>query len=135
MRHGPSSRTGASRGAPTGPDYRPDDPVDFVVVGAGAAGGIVARELSRTGFRVVVLEQGPYLRESDFSHDEIAVVVRATRVVQVAIVQRQLDDERHEERAPQDRPREHDAGVLGAETDEGSHEDGRHDQQPVDDDE
>jgi choline dehydrogenase-like flavoprotein len=53
--------------------YRPSDEVDFVVVGAGAAGGVVARELSRAGFRIVVLEQGPYLREADFRHDEYAV--------------------------------------------------------------
>jgi choline dehydrogenase-like flavoprotein len=45
--------------------------VDFVVVGAGAAGGVVAKELAQAGFRVVVLEQGPYLRERDFRHDEI----------------------------------------------------------------
>jgi choline dehydrogenase-like flavoprotein len=53
--------------------YAPSDEVDFVVVGAGAAGGVVARELSRGGFRVVVLEQGPYLRASDFRHDELAI--------------------------------------------------------------
>ncbi|MDB4892368.1 MAG: oxidoreductase [Gemmatimonadetes bacterium] len=53
--------------------YQPGDEVDFVIVGAGAAGGVVARELSRAGFRIVVLEQGPYLRESDFRHDEIGV--------------------------------------------------------------
>jgi choline dehydrogenase-like flavoprotein len=53
--------------------YRPTDEVDFVIVGAGSAGGIVARELSVAGFRVVVLEQGPYLRERDFRHDELAV--------------------------------------------------------------
>ncbi len=47
------------------------DPVDFLVVGAGAAGGVVAKELANAGFRVVVLEQGPYLREKDYSHDEI----------------------------------------------------------------
>ncbi len=46
-------------------------PVDFVVIGAGAAGGVVAKELAVAGFRVVVLEQGPYLREKDYSHDEI----------------------------------------------------------------
>jgi len=46
-------------------------PVDFVVVGAGGAGGVVAKELSTAGFQVVVLEQGPYLRESDFEHDEL----------------------------------------------------------------
>lgn len=44
--------------------------VDFVVVGSGSAGGIVARELSMAGFSTVVLEQGPYLRPSDFTHDE-----------------------------------------------------------------
>ena len=53
--------------------YQPSDEVDFVIVGAGAAGGVMARELARSGFRVVVLEQGPYLHESDFTHDEIAV--------------------------------------------------------------
>jgi choline dehydrogenase-like flavoprotein len=53
--------------------YRPSDEVDFVIVGAGAAGGVVARELSVAGFRVVVLEQGPYLREADFRHDEFGV--------------------------------------------------------------
>ncbi len=74
MQHTHSSRSRESWSAPTGPDYRHDDPVDFVVVGAGAAGGVVARELSRAGFRVVVLEQGPYLREPDFGHDELAVV-------------------------------------------------------------
>jgi choline dehydrogenase-like flavoprotein len=45
--------------------------VDFVVVGAGAAGGVVAKELATAGFQVVVLEQGPYLREADFRHDEL----------------------------------------------------------------
>ena len=53
--------------------YRVSDEVDFVVVGAGSAGGVVARELSTAGFRVVVLEQGPYLREADFRHDELGV--------------------------------------------------------------
>jgi len=48
--------------------------VDFVIIGSGAAGGILAKELSTNGFRVVVLEQGPYLTESDFSHDEIKVL-------------------------------------------------------------
>jgi len=51
--------------------YRPSEEVDFLVIGAGAAGGIVAKELSAAGFSVVVLEQGPYLREKDFQHDEI----------------------------------------------------------------
>jgi choline dehydrogenase-like flavoprotein len=53
--------------------YAPTDEVDFVVVGAGAAGGVMARELSRNRSRVVVLEQGPYLHETDFEHDELLV--------------------------------------------------------------
>lgn len=44
--------------------------VDFVIVGSGAAGGIVAKELATVGFSVVVLEQGPYLQAGDFKHDE-----------------------------------------------------------------
>lgn len=46
-------------------------PVDFVIVGAGAAGGVMAKELSSAGFQVVLLEQGPYFRERDFEHDEL----------------------------------------------------------------
>jgi choline dehydrogenase-like flavoprotein len=49
--------------------------VDFVVVGSGAAGGIMAKELSTAGFSVVVLEQGPYLRPQDFRHDELGYFV------------------------------------------------------------
>jgi choline dehydrogenase-like flavoprotein len=55
--------------------FRPTDEVDFVVIGAGAAGGVMAKELSIAGFRVVVLEQGPYLRESDYSHDELKYTI------------------------------------------------------------
>ena len=53
------------------PKFETQTPVDFVVIGAGAAGGIIAKELSEAGFEVVVLEQGPYLKERDFNHDEI----------------------------------------------------------------
>jgi choline dehydrogenase-like flavoprotein len=31
----------------------------------------VAKEMAAAGFTVVVLEQGPYLREKDYSRDEI----------------------------------------------------------------
>ncbi len=53
------------------PRFGPADAVDFLVIGAGAAGGVMAKELSVAGFSVVVLEQGPYWRETDYSHDEI----------------------------------------------------------------
>lgn len=50
--------------------------VDFVIVGSGASGGVLAKELSVAGFDVVVLEQGPYRRASDFTHDELDVWFR-----------------------------------------------------------
>lgn len=50
-----------------------NEPVDFVIVGAGASGGVLARELSTNGFSVVVLEQGPWWRGTDFQHDELGV--------------------------------------------------------------
>jgi len=50
-----------------------DEPVDFVIVGSGSAGGIIAKELSTNGFKVVVLEQGPFRRATDFTHDELSV--------------------------------------------------------------
>jgi choline dehydrogenase-like flavoprotein len=49
-------------------------PVDFAIIGSGAAGGIIARELSTAGFNVVVFEQGPYRRAEDFTHDEYSVI-------------------------------------------------------------
>jgi choline dehydrogenase-like flavoprotein len=50
--------------------------VDFAIIGSGSAGGILAKELSTAGFKVVVLEQGPYRKASDFNHDELSVFVR-----------------------------------------------------------
>ncbi len=67
------SRHQSPGSAPVGPHFRPEDEVDFVVVGVGAAGGIVVRELATAGFKVVALEQGPFLHEGDFRHDELAV--------------------------------------------------------------
>jgi choline dehydrogenase-like flavoprotein len=58
------------------PRYKTSDEVDFVIVGSGAAGGILAKELSTNGFRVVVLEQGPYLTEADFTHNEIEILAQ-----------------------------------------------------------
>jgi choline dehydrogenase-like flavoprotein len=57
--------------------FKPSDAVDFLVIGAGAAGGVMAKELSAAGFRVVVLEQGPYLTEKDYRHDEIRYTYEA----------------------------------------------------------
>lgn len=49
--------------------------VDFVIIGSGSAGGILARELSVAGFDVVVLEQGRYRRTHEFGHDELAIAI------------------------------------------------------------
>ena len=50
--------------------YNTRDEVDFVIVGSGAAGGILAKELAEAGHSVVILEQGPHLKAADFRHDE-----------------------------------------------------------------
>ena len=52
-----------------------DDEVDFVVIGSGSAGGIIAKELATNGFSTVVLEQGPYRTKADFTHDTLSVFV------------------------------------------------------------
>ena len=62
------------------PRYRSSEPVDFVVIGAGAAGGVMAKELATAGFSVVVLEQGPYMREAEFRHDEVGTTFLGTLV-------------------------------------------------------
>jgi choline dehydrogenase-like flavoprotein len=51
--------------------FKPNEAVDFIVVGSGAAGGVMARELSQAGFTVLVFEQGPRLGAADFEHDEL----------------------------------------------------------------
>lgn len=51
--------------------FQTSEEVDFVIVGAGAAGGILARELAAAGRRTVVLEQGPWRQSQDFHHDEL----------------------------------------------------------------
>src|SRR5439155_1766440 len=57
--------------------FQPSETVDFVIVGSGAAGGIIAKELSTAGFSVVVLEQGPRLTESQFDHDEFGTFTQS----------------------------------------------------------
>ena len=45
---------------------------DVVIVGAGAAGGILAAELGKAGMKVIGLERGPRLKTADFEpHDEL----------------------------------------------------------------
>jgi gluconate 2-dehydrogenase alpha chain len=45
---------------------------DVVIVGVGAAGGIIAAELAKAGMKVIGLERGPRLKTADFEpHDEL----------------------------------------------------------------
>ena len=59
---------------PAGKTYDTITSVDFVVIGSGAAGGSVARELSRQGFDVVLLEQGRKVEPEEMEHDEYGVL-------------------------------------------------------------
>jgi choline dehydrogenase-like flavoprotein len=49
--------------------FRDDDVVDLVVVGAGAGGSVLAQRLVRRGWKVVVLEKGPFW---DPDHDWVS---------------------------------------------------------------
>jgi choline dehydrogenase-like flavoprotein len=54
--------------------YQPSETVDFVVIGSGAGGAVMAKQLAQAGFSVVVLEQGPwgaYGHEQDYNKDEL----------------------------------------------------------------
>ena len=50
---------------------RAREPADVLIVGAGAAGAVLAKELAEAGLTVVVLEAGPHwVPERDFASDE-----------------------------------------------------------------
>ncbi|MFC4799575.1 GMC family oxidoreductase [Neobacillus sp. GCM10023253] len=50
------------------------DDADVCIVGAGAAGGVLAYELSKAGLKVVVIEAGPFWNpQTDFASDELSM--------------------------------------------------------------
>src|ERR1700750_1687787 len=54
--------------------FSPNEEAHFVVIGSGAAGGVMAKQLSQAGFSVVVMEQGSwgaYGHEQDYNKDEL----------------------------------------------------------------
>ncbi len=50
---------------------------DVCIVGSGAGASPIAYELTKAGFKVVVLEKGDFYKEEDFSKDEIAYCRRS----------------------------------------------------------
>ncbi len=51
--------------------YSDDEEVDLVVVGAGAGGSVLAQRLARAGWRIVILEAGPFWHpDTDWVSDE-----------------------------------------------------------------
>lgn len=52
-------------------EFKPEETVDYCIVGVGSAGGVLAQRLARAGFRVVGLEAGPFWdTEKDWVSDE-----------------------------------------------------------------
>lgn len=49
---------------------------DVCVIGSGAGAGPIIYELSKAGFKVVVLEKGPWIKTEDFTKDEMTVTRR-----------------------------------------------------------
>jgi choline dehydrogenase-like flavoprotein len=79
--------------------------VDFVIVGSGAAGGVVAKELSTRGHSVVVLEAGPRLKPSEFEHDEFKYLMQGGITNNNPVTWRQTE---------QDEAQPNQGGVLAA---------------------
>jgi choline dehydrogenase-like flavoprotein len=52
------------------------DVYDVCVIGTGAGGGVMLKELTAAGFRVVALQRGPLLTPNDFVDDELQVMIR-----------------------------------------------------------
>jgi choline dehydrogenase-like flavoprotein len=51
--------------------YHDDEEVDLVIVGAGAGGSVLAQRLARAGWRIVILEAGPFWHpDQDWVSDE-----------------------------------------------------------------
>ena len=51
--------------------YPQSEEVDYVIVGVGAAGGVLLQRLARAGFKVVGIEAGPFWdTERDWVSDE-----------------------------------------------------------------
>jgi choline dehydrogenase-like flavoprotein len=52
------------------------EPAEVVIIGAGASGGTAAKVFTEAGIRVVALDRGPFLRNEQFSGDELKYLNR-----------------------------------------------------------
>ncbi len=53
--------------------------VDAVVIGSGAGGAVAAAELAKNGWKVALIEEGPYLTPAQFTGDEFIAQTRMYR--------------------------------------------------------
>jgi len=56
----------------------PDPHFNAIVVGAGAGGGVVAKELSEAGLSVLLLERGGWPQFEELGHDELSAQAMGT---------------------------------------------------------
>ena len=78
----------------------------FVVIGTGAGGALIARELAKNGVSVTILEKGPYINSKDafdyydkYSNDIdllTAICIGGATIVSMSNMVRALDSELHE---------------------------------------
>ena len=65
---------------------------DVCIIGSGAGGGPVALQLSRAGYKVLVLEKGPFLKRDDFYKDELACCRRSVYTPELKDEQHVIED-------------------------------------------
>ncbi len=57
----------------------PEIEADMAVIGSGAGGAVVAKELSEIGYKVVIIEEGRYFTRDDFNLDPVKSTVQMYR--------------------------------------------------------
>src|SRR5690554_6733979 len=57
----------------------PEMEADVVVIGSGAGGAVVAKELSEIGYRVVIIEEGRYFTRDDFNLNPVQATMQMYR--------------------------------------------------------